>query len=122
MAPMAFGKGKEPVRMLTTDVALIKDKKYEKHVNNYAKNPIKLDSAFAASWYKLTSRDMGPVERCLGPMVLPAQPWQFPLPPVNRGERLLQTPTLIGQDIQLSSSCPIRARQLHLLSNQSMCL
>ena len=36
-----------------------------------------------------------------------------------RDERLLQTRTLIGQEIQLRSSCPIRARELYLLSNQS---
>ena len=40
--------------------------------------------------------------------------------PRHRGERLLQTSTLIGQKVQLSSSCPIRARERYLLSNQSM--
>ena len=42
--------------------------------------------------------------------------------PRPRGKRLLQTSALIGQEIQLSSSCPIRARELHLLSNQRMSL
>ena len=36
----------------------------------------------------------------------------------GRGERISQTHTLIGQEKQLSSSCPIRAR--YLLANQSM--
>ena len=40
--------------------------------------------------------------------------------PTARGERLLQTHTLIGQKIQQSSSCPIRARTLYLLPNQGM--
>ena len=40
----------------------------------------------------------------------------------SRGERLLQTSTLIGQEIQLSSSCPIRASELYLLSDQNMSL
>ena len=39
-----------------------------------------------------------------------------------RGERLLQTHTLIGQEIQLSSSCPIRDRELYQLSNRNMSL
>ena len=32
---------------------------------------------------------------------------RLPLPP-GRGGRLLQTYTLIGQEVQLGSSCPIR--------------
>ena len=40
----------------------------------------------------------------------------------TRGERLLQTSTLIGQEIQLSSSGPIRARELYLISNQNTSL
>ena len=40
----------------------------------------------------------------------------------SRGERLLQTHILIGQELQLHSSCPTRARNLYLLSNQNMSL
>ena len=36
-----------------------------------------------------------------------------------RGERLSKTHALIGQGMQLGSSCPIRAGELYLLSNQS---
>ena len=43
-------------------------------------------------------------------------------PPVVRGERLLQTLSMIGQEIQLSSSCPIRATELYISSNQSSSL
>ena len=40
----------------------------------------------------------------------------------NRGERLLQTYMMIGQEVQLSSSDWTRATDLHLLSNQSTSL
>ena len=43
-------------------------------------------------------------------------------PLVARGERLLQTHTLIGQEVQISSSDWTTATELHLLSNQSKSL
>ena len=46
----------------------------------------------------------------------------FVVDPSIRAERLLQTHILIGQEKQLSSSCPIRARELYLFSNQNMIL
>ncbi len=53
-------------------------------VKEYAKNQTKLDEAFSKVWYKLMTRDMGPVVRCLGKNVPPAQPFQNPLPPASK--------------------------------------
>lgn len=66
--------------MLTSDISLTNDEEYLRLVQTYAKDPAELNKQFAAAWYKLTTRDMGPVTRCMGDMVPPAQPFQFPLP------------------------------------------
>lgn len=58
----------------------MKDTEYLKIVKTYAESKEALDEAFAAAWYKLTSRDMGPVTRCAGTDVPPAQEFQLPLP------------------------------------------
>ena len=42
--------------------------------------------------------------------------------PLGRGERLLQTQIVIGQEVQLPSSDWTRATELYLLSSQSMSL
>ena len=42
----------------------------------------------------------------------------YSTPSLARGERLLHPHIMIGQEIQLGSSCPIRAKELYLLSNQ----
>ena len=67
--------------MMTSDVSLLHDDSYRSFVEAWAKDSAPFDNAFAHAWYKLTSRDMGPVTRCIGPSVPPAQPWQNPLPP-----------------------------------------
>uniref|UniRef100_A0A6B2KZL8 Plant heme peroxidase family profile domain-containing protein n=1 Tax=Arcella intermedia TaxID=1963864 RepID=A0A6B2KZL8_9EUKA len=67
--------------MLTSDLSLSKDSSYLSLVRKFASNITALNEQFSRAWYKLTSRDMGPVSRCVGPWVPPAQPFQNPLPP-----------------------------------------
>lgn len=69
--------------MFTTDLALKMDPEYAKISKKFHENPKLFAEAFAKAWYKLTHRDMGPVTRCLGPLVPPAQPWQDPVPAVD---------------------------------------
>ena len=66
--------------MFTTDLALKMDPAYGKISKRFFENPKEFEQAFAKAWYKLTHRDMGPVERCLGPMVPAPQLWQDPVP------------------------------------------
>jgi catalase-peroxidase len=72
------------VVMLTTDLALREDPAYESISRRFHENPQELAEAFAKAWFKLTHRDMGPIERYLGPEV-PAEPqiWQDPVPAVD---------------------------------------
>ncbi len=67
--------------MLTSDLALRFDPEYEKISRRFYENPDQFADAFARAWFKLTHRDMGPIERYLGPLV-PAEPliWQDRVP------------------------------------------
>ena len=71
-------------RMLTTDLSLRFDPKYEVVSRNFLANPAQFATAFARAWFKLTHRDMGPLWRYLGPEV-PTQSfiWQDAIPVVN---------------------------------------
>ena len=71
-------------RMLTTDLSLRFDPKYEVISRNFLANPNLFATAFAKAWFKLTHRDMGPRWRYLGPEV-PIQSfiWQDAIPVVN---------------------------------------
>lgn len=69
--------------MFTTDIALKMDPIYEKISKRFHENPKEFEVAFAKAWYKLTHRDMGPVSRCLGPLVANPQLWQDPVPAVD---------------------------------------
>ncbi|HEX6905214.1 MAG TPA: catalase/peroxidase HPI, partial [Terriglobales bacterium] len=70
--------------MLTTDLALRFDPAYEKISRRFYENPDQLADAFARAWFKLTHRDMGPIQRYLGPLV-PKETllWQDPIPAVD---------------------------------------
>jgi catalase-peroxidase len=89
-APAAHpgGPATQDIMMLTTDVALAVDPEYRKYVEEFANDEKAFGDAFAAVWYKLVNRDMGPVSRMVGPDVAPAQEFQFPLPapPANLGD------------------------------------
>ncbi|HEX6195538.1 MAG TPA: catalase/peroxidase HPI [Jiangellaceae bacterium] len=67
--------------MLVTDLALRYDPIYEPISRRFLENPDEFADAFARAWYKLTHRDMGPVQRYLGPEV-PDEVllWQDPIP------------------------------------------
>jgi catalase-peroxidase len=70
--------------MLTTDLALRVDPVYDEISRRFLANPDAFADAFARAWFKLTHRDMGPIERYLGPEV-PAETllWQDPIPAVT---------------------------------------
>jgi catalase-peroxidase len=74
-----------PPTMLTTDLALRFDPEYEKISRRFLESHEEFAQAFAKAWYKLLHRDMGPVERYLGPWVPEAQLWQDPVP-AHEGE------------------------------------
>ncbi len=70
--------------MLTTDIALRTDPSYKKISKHFYENPKEFEEAFAKAWYKLTHRDMGPIDRYLGPEVPQEQLiWQDPIPKVD---------------------------------------
>ncbi len=75
---------KRPPTMLTTDLALRVDPSYEQITRRFLANPDEFADAFARAWYKLTHRDMGPIERYLGPLVPQEELlWQDPLPALD---------------------------------------
>jgi len=83
--PDAFDKSKKHVpTMLTTDLSLRFDPAYEKISRRFYEHPDQFAAAFARAWFKLTHRDMGPIQRYLGPLV-PKETliWQDPIPKVD---------------------------------------
>jgi catalase-peroxidase len=81
--PTDGSKARVPT-MLTTDLSLRMDPAYEKISRRFYEHPDELADAFARAWFKLTHRDMGPIQRYLGPLV-PRETliWQDPIPAVD---------------------------------------
>jgi catalase-peroxidase len=70
--------------MLTSDLALRVDPAYEKISRRFYENPEEFADAFARAWFKLTHRDMGPIQRYIGPLVPKERLiWQDPIPAVD---------------------------------------
>ncbi|HVV25220.1 MAG TPA: catalase/peroxidase HPI, partial [Pseudonocardiaceae bacterium] len=78
------GELKRPPTMLTTDLALRVDPVYEQITRRFLEHPDQFADAFARAWFKLTHRDMGPIQRYLGPLV-PREEliWQDRVPAVD---------------------------------------
>ena len=70
--------------MTTADMAMKVDPAYNAISKRFHENPDEFADAFARAWFKLMHRDMGPVERYLGPEV-PSEEllWQDPVPAVD---------------------------------------
>jgi catalase-peroxidase len=84
MVPLAHSDGKREPRMLTTDLALRFDPAYDAISRRFADDPVAFGDAFARAWFKLTHRDMGPIQRYLGPEVPQEELlWQDRVPAVD---------------------------------------
>ncbi|HEY3464799.1 MAG TPA: catalase/peroxidase HPI [Amycolatopsis sp.] len=78
------GKLNRAPGMLTTDLALRVDPVYEQISRRFYENPDQFADAFARAWFKLTHRDMGPIQRYLGPLVPQEELiWQDRVPAVD---------------------------------------
>ncbi|MEB8330698.1 catalase/peroxidase HPI [Flavobacteriaceae bacterium KMM 6897] len=70
--------------MLVTDLSLRMDPAYEKISRHFLENPKEFADAYSRAWFKLTHRDMGPIERYLGPEVPQEELiWQDPVPAID---------------------------------------
>ncbi|MEN1785279.1 MAG: catalase/peroxidase HPI [Bacteroidota bacterium] len=67
--------------MLVTDLSLRMDPAYEKISRHFLENPEEFKEAYQQAWFKLTHRDMGPLQRYLGEEA-PKEPliWMDPIP------------------------------------------
>lgn len=100
--PNPFNKTFRRATMLVSDLALLQDPIYQPIVKAWADDFNLLTTAFAAAWYKLLHRDMGPISRYLGPEI-PKQQfiWQDPLPvvtysPINAADQTALKKKIIG--------------------------
>jgi catalase-peroxidase len=76
------GPGRKPT-MLVTDISMRVDPIYGEITRRWLEHPEELNEAFGKAWYKLMHRDMGPIDRYLGPWVAEPQLWQDPVPAVE---------------------------------------
>ena len=85
LVPMAHDSSKKvPPVMATTDLSMIQDPNYLEISKRFYENPDQFADAFARAWFKLLHRDMGPVDRYLGPWVPDEELlWQDPVPAVD---------------------------------------
>ena len=85
MAPAAGDASKSQRLMMTTaDMAMKLDPIYAKISKRFHENQEEFADAFALAWFKLTHRDMGPIELYLGPEVPKEELiWQDPIPTVT---------------------------------------
>ncbi len=75
---------RHPPMMFTSDIAMITDPAYREISKRFHENNGEFADAFARAWFKLTHRDMGPIERYLGPDVPQEELlWQDRVPPVD---------------------------------------
>jgi catalase-peroxidase len=85
--PDAHIPGKKHLPMMfTSDLALKFDPVYAEIGKRFLDQPDLFADAFARAWFKLTHRDMGPIDRYLGPLVPKERLiWQDPVP-AHEGE------------------------------------
>ncbi|MBR9914006.1 MAG: catalase/peroxidase HPI [Algicola sp.] len=85
MAPKAGDpNGQQTLMMTTADISLKVDPDYLEISKRFHKDHKAFEEAFAKAWYKLTHRDMGPIDRYLGPEVPKEELlWQDPIPKTN---------------------------------------
>ncbi|HEX3666654.1 MAG TPA: catalase/peroxidase HPI [Rhizomicrobium sp.] len=83
--PDAYDASKKHVpTMLTTDLSLRFDPAYGRISRRFYEHPDEFADAFARAWFKLTHRDMGPIQRYRGPLVPKEELiWQDRIPAVN---------------------------------------
>ena len=104
----AHDKNKRHAPIMTTaDMSLKMDPVYEKISRRYLNDFDAFADAFARAWYKLTHRDMGPINRYLGEEV-PAEVliWQDPVPQnnhkLNESEIATLKNTLLNSGLSIS--------------------
>ena len=107
LAPQVDGSTHVPTMMLTTDLSLRFDPAYEKIARRFHAEPELFADAFARAWFKLTHRDMGPLNRYLGKEVPKEELiWQDPISTFS-GDSLNENDIAALKDAVLGSGLSI---------------